>query len=125
MNIEKYLEIPHRETITSYNTLQTKPFDYQKTENMNNKKQTAIEWLLEQLEEKGDLRETKSIGNIQLNFDVSEYIELKKQAKEMEKEQIMKSYSDALAIGIENGKKGVSFFEVANCVKYYNENYGE
>jgi peptide methionine sulfoxide reductase MsrA len=53
----------------------------------NNKQQTAIEWFIEQLEEKGDLRETPSIRNIQLNIDTSDYMELKQQAKEMEKEQ--------------------------------------
>ena len=50
------------------------------------KKQTAVEWFIEQLEEKGDLRETPSIRNIQLNIDTTEYLDLKRQAKEMEKE---------------------------------------
>jgi len=53
----------------------------------NNKQQTAVEWFIEQLEYKGDLRETPSIRNIQLNIDTSDYMELKVQAKEMEKEQ--------------------------------------
>lgn len=53
----------------------------------NNKQQTAVEWFIEQLEEKGDLRETTSIRNIQLNIDTTEYLDLKRQAKEMEKEQ--------------------------------------
>jgi hypothetical protein len=53
----------------------------------NNKQQTPLEWYIEQLEEKGDLRETPSIRNIQLNIDTSDYMELKQQAKEMEKAQ--------------------------------------
>ncbi len=53
---------------------------------------TAIEWLFEQLEEKGDLRETSSIRNIQLNIDTSDYLELKRQAKQMEKEQIIEAW---------------------------------
>ena len=55
----------------------------------NNKQQTAVEWFIEQLEYKGDLRETPSIRNIQLNIDTSDYMELKVQAKEMEKEQMI------------------------------------
>jgi hypothetical protein len=39
---KKYLEIPHRETIVSTNTLQTKPFDNQKIQIMENKKETAV-----------------------------------------------------------------------------------
>ena len=54
---------------------------------MENKQQTAVEWFIEELEYKGDLRETPSIRNIQLNIDTSDYMELKVQAKEMEKEQ--------------------------------------
>lgn len=57
-------------------------------------KQTAVEWLIEQLEEKGELRETASINNIQLNIDTSDYLDLKRQAKEMEKEQKGYSYED-------------------------------
>jgi hypothetical protein len=39
--IEKPLELPHQETIVGTNTLQTKPFDNQKT--MSNNKQTPQE----------------------------------------------------------------------------------
>jgi hypothetical protein len=54
----------------------------------NNKQQTAVEWLIEELEYKGDLRETPSIRNIQLNIDTSDYMELKVQAKAMHKKEI-------------------------------------
>jgi len=53
----------------------------------NNKQQTAVEKFIEKLEELGDLRDCTSIGLIQLNIDKKEYIELKREAKEMEKEQ--------------------------------------
>jgi hypothetical protein len=55
----------------------------------NDKQETPMEWFIEQLEEKGDLRETPSIRNIQLNIDTSDYMELKQQAKEMEKEKMI------------------------------------
>jgi hypothetical protein len=54
----------------------------------NNKQQTAVEWFIEELEYKGDLRETPAIRNIQLNIDTSDYMELKVQAKEMEKDEM-------------------------------------
>jgi thiamine biosynthesis protein ThiC len=60
----------------------------------NNKQQTAVEWLIEELEYKGDLRETPSIKNIQLNIDTSDYMELKQKAKEMEKEKTIKFTED-------------------------------
>lgn len=45
--IEKPLELPHQETIVGTNTIQTKPFDNQKT--MSNNKQTSIDWFFDQL----------------------------------------------------------------------------
>jgi len=54
---------------------------------MSNNKQTAVQWLIEQLEQKGDAWENVSIRRIQISVDVSEYLDLKRQAKEMEKEQ--------------------------------------
>jgi hypothetical protein len=65
----------------------------------NNKQQTALEWFIEELEYKGDLRETPSIRNIQLNIDTSDYMELKVQAKEMEIAGKEMSYADGYAEG--------------------------
>jgi hypothetical protein len=41
--IEKPLELPHQETIVGINTIQTKPFDNQKTMS-NNKQTTDMTW---------------------------------------------------------------------------------
>ena len=57
---------------------------------------TSIEWLIDQLEQKGDMRETPSIRNLQLNIDTSDYLELKRQAKEMHKQEIIDAYGDGL-----------------------------
>jgi len=84
----------------------------------NNKQQTAVEWFLEELEYKGDLRETPSIRNIQLNIDTSDYMELKVQAKEMEKKQIILSIAKNLPI-----EDGV-LTAVQKAEQYYNETYG-
>jgi hypothetical protein len=50
-------------------------------------KQTAVQWFIEQLEQKGDASENVSIRRVQISIDVSDYLDLKRQAKEMEKEQ--------------------------------------
>ena len=78
----------------------------------NNKQQTPLEWFIEELEYKGDLRETPSIRNIQLNIDTSDYMELKVQAKEMEKEQKEMSYSDGYAQGYKRGLGLVKHFNL-------------
>jgi hypothetical protein len=81
-------------------------------------KQTAVEWLIEQLEQKGYMRETPSIRNLQLNIDTSDYLDLKRQAKAMEKEQI----EDAYQLGFEDGDSNVSIY--FDKKEYYNQTYG-
>ena len=78
-------------------------------------KQTAVQWFIEQLEQKGDASENVSIRRIQISVDVSEYLDLKRQAKEMEKEQIIDAWEDG--VRSDNGFFGT--FE-----QYYNETYG-
>jgi hypothetical protein len=76
----------------------------------NNKQQTALEWFIEELEYKGDLRETPSIRNIQLNIDTSDYMELKVQAKEMEIAGKEMSYSDGYAEGYKRALEMVEWY---------------
>jgi len=55
----------------------------------NNKQQTAVELFIEQLEEKGKAHEENQVvRTINICIDVSDYMELKVQAIEMEKEQM-------------------------------------
>jgi len=78
----------------------------------NNKKQTAVEKFIEQLEDQGDSWENVSIGRIQISIKVEDYLKLKEQAKEMEKEQIVNAYNDCEWTGDhEDGEQ------------YYNETY--
>jgi len=51
-------------------------------------KQTPVEWLINQIEEKGDARKTPYTTIIKLYLDTPKYNELINKAKEMEKEQI-------------------------------------
>ena len=81
------------------------------------KKQTAVEWLFEQLEEKGDARETPSIRNIQFNLDTSDYLELKRIALEKEKEQIIKAAYDNM--------NAIEDDPLTDAKEYYNEKYGK
>jgi hypothetical protein len=76
-------------------------------------KMTAVQWFIEQLEQKGDASENVSIRRIQISIDVSDYLELKRQAKEMEKEQIEDAW-----IATDNELQRIS------AEQYYKETYG-
>jgi hypothetical protein len=86
----------------------------------NNKQQTPLEWFIEQLEEKGDLRETPSIRNIQLNIDTSDYMELKVQAKEMEVAGKEMSYADGYKEGY-NRAIELTKWAISNLIPPHNE----
>jgi hypothetical protein len=86
----------------------------------NNKQQTPLEWFIEQLEEKGDLRETPSIRNIQLNIDTSDYMELKQQAKEMEAIGKEMSYADGYKEGY-NRAIELTKWTISNLIPPHNE----
>jgi hypothetical protein len=78
-------------------------------------KQTAVEWLVEQLEKQGDSWENVSMGTINISIKVEDYLQLKKQAKEMEKEHII---------------EGITFFkdrpyEVITAKQYYNKTFNK
>jgi hypothetical protein len=88
----------------------------------NETKQTPIEKFIEKLEEIGDLRDCTSIGLIQLNIDKKEYIELKRQAKEVEKQKIKKTYIDCLRSTIIN-PLGDEFYEPL-AEEYYQNEFG-
>ena len=84
-------------------------------------KQTAVEWLVEQLEEKGGSWENVSIGRIQISITVEDYLELQRQAKAMEKEQMDKACGDWWNEGASymyDGKRKYESFE-----QYYNETF--
>jgi len=77
-------------------------------------KMTAVQWFIEQLEQKGDAWENVSIRRIQISVDVSEYLDLKRQAKEMEKEQIINAFWDG----------GANWDSEKTAEQHYNEEYG-
>jgi hypothetical protein len=66
----------------------------------NNKQETPLEWFIEELEEKGKAyEENQVVRTINICIDVSDYMELKVQAKEMEKQQKQISYADGYSEG--------------------------
>lgn len=80
------------------------------------KKKTAVEKFIEQLEKQGDSWENVSIGRIQISIKVEDYLELQRQAKAMEKEQIIDSWSIRNQDVIKSDGK--------TSEQYYNETYG-
>jgi F0F1-type ATP synthase gamma subunit len=50
-------------------------------------KQTVVEWLIDQLEKKGDASVNMSIGRMQISIIEEDYVNLLEQAKEIEKQQ--------------------------------------
>jgi hypothetical protein len=75
---------------------------------------TSIEKVFELLEKKGDMRETPSIRNLQLNIDTSDYLEIKRQAKEMHKQEIENTYWD--------GGQDIPMSE-KSCEQYYQKTF--
>jgi hypothetical protein len=86
-------------------------------------KQTAVEKFIEQLEEQGESWENVSIGRIQISIKVEDYLDLIKQAKTMEKSQMINftdDYVDNCVIPNEN----MAIPTKMDVPEYYEEVYG-
>jgi hypothetical protein len=88
--------------------MSNKNFDNQILKNMSDKKQTAIEWLIN---EWPILKSNLPIWLIE-------------QAKEMENKRMMQCYSDGLGNGIAVGREECSFESVADEKEYLIKTYG-
>ena len=81
-------------------------------------KQSSIELFIDQLEEKGKAyEETVGVRTVNICIDVSDYMELKQQAKAMHKEEIRKTINDT-----QESFWGVNYQSFDD---YYNETFGE
>ena len=86
----------------------------------NNKQQTAVELFIEELEEKGKAyEENQVVRTINICIDVSDYMELKVQAQEMEKQQIKNAFCNGDNTDCTSEQNIEEFAE-----QYYNETYG-
>lgn len=83
---------------------------------MSNNKQTAVEWLVEQLEG-DDSKIARVIG-------LKKYNSLIQQAKEMHKQQKMQCWETAHQAGRFEGK-GIAEENWQTFEQYYNEEYGK
>ena len=85
---------------------------------MSNNKQSSVEWFIDKLEECS--WDNASIRVVNISIDVSEYMELKKQAKSMHKEEHENTWVDSK---IED--KGDNYIgKQKSFNEYYNETYG-
>ena len=57
-------------------------------------KQTAVEQFIKQLEQQGNSWENASIESINISIKVEDYLKLKEQAKQMEKQQIEQAFNE-------------------------------
>jgi len=85
----------------------------------NNKQQTAVDLFIEELEEKGKAyEENQVVRTINICIDVSDYMELKQQANERHKQQIINAVDDQ-----NNYDSWPSSIPTLGA-QYYNETYG-
>ena len=112
--IEKKLKLPHRETVISTNTIQTNPFDNQKTTTMSNNKQSSVEFFLYEMFSLLGEFENKALPSYKI-------MDLFEQAKAMHKEEHGKTWDKSIenfeARGRNEMRAWVDFDE------YYNETY--
>ena len=82
-------------------------------------KQSSVEWFIDQLEEKGKAyAETVGVRTVNICIDVSEYMELKQQAKAMHKEEIENAFVECWKANMPDG------YECKlSANEYYNETY--
>jgi Iap family predicted aminopeptidase len=88
---------------------------------MNNKEQTAVDWLINEIEAKGNAWENVSIRRLQISIDVSDYMDLKSKAKAMEKEQMIEFAQEVFRNRYNQITQSLG--NIADEI--YNENYGE
>ena len=81
----------------------------------NNKQQTAVEWLVEQLKEY-DFADVKDEENYIIKMQSFVLTEKLEQAKEMEKQRTINDYIE--------GRNSVINREIIPAEQYYNETYG-
>ena len=87
----------------------------------NDNQQTAIDEFIEQLEQKGGAWENANINRIQISIDVNEYLELKRQAKEMEKKRLMNAFDEGQEYEYQYHVNSTPKFDAET---WYNETYG-
>ena len=90
---------------------------------MNDKQICSVEWFIEQLEEKGKAyEENQVVRTINICIDVSDYMELKIQAKQMNRNEIAQAFDNGEYNYFYSKKTGNDF---EDGQEYFNEVHGE
>jgi len=86
-------------------------------------KQTVVEFLIDQLEQKGEASVNVSIGRMQISIKEKDYNNLIDQAKEMQEQQIKTAYGS----GIETMRKSFSINShiPKGAQEYYNDTFNK
>jgi hypothetical protein len=77
---------------------------------------TTVDWLIDQLMEKGDAWTNVSISKIQISINDDEFTKILEQAKEMDKQQKIDAWED--------GHDSFSSFSTRNAEQYHKETFG-
>jgi len=96
-----------------------------------NKQQTAVEWLIEEFEQKS-FQETEGINQIHLIIDVNDYVILKEQANKMFEQQIIDAYWGGLNGSINDyseakliGSEMINIKAGGGAEQYYSETFNK
>jgi hypothetical protein len=90
---------------------------------MKDKQICSVEWFIEQLEEKGKAyEENQVVRTINICIDVSDYMELKVQAKQMNRNEIAQAFDNGDYNYFYSKKTGNDF---SDGQEYFNEVHGE
>ena len=84
--------------------------------------QTAVENVFEQLEEQSLIFLTTKTNEMTISISASDYLDIKRLAKEMEKQQIIDAYANAVMK--ENNSDYIGMHEQSSAEIYFAETYG-
>jgi hypothetical protein len=88
-------------------------------------KQTAVEWLVSELK-KYDSAGLKDQSNYVIEMPTHILTELEKQAKEMEKQQLVDAYDDGWTVGIKKEhRENIKFKQEDFGDNYYDETFNK
>ena len=88
-------------------------------------KQTAVEWLDEQLQDTMYIQYGYVNGVRKVVMPLEDYMRLKQVALEMEKEQIIDAFDEGKSDGYKTAREWDEMVIFSNSEQYYNETYKE
>jgi len=86
-------------------------------------KQTAVDWLVEQIKSKADNLPTNTKENRRAKGIYVDCLMMARQAKEMEKEQIIDAYDEGKSDGYKTAREWDEMILWSSAEQYYNETF--